>query len=127
MIKIKHLLDTVEKDDGSRLWVEPFGLTKDFCEWCQVDHVLSHVGPPMHLWEWFEEHPDGYGYFRATYHDWLAKSKYKTALQELACAGIRNTFTLVHQGENPEQNTAVALYEFLSELGSYCKPDGPET
>jgi hypothetical protein len=35
----------------------------------------------MQLWEWFEEHPDGYGYFRATYHDWLAKSKYKTALR----------------------------------------------
>src|SRR5215212_10238110 len=69
MIKIKHLMDAVEKDDGSRLWIEPFGLTKDFCEWCQVDHVLSHVGPPQHLWDWYEEHPDGYGYFRATYHE----------------------------------------------------------
>lgn len=126
MIKIKHLMDAVEKDDGSRLWIEPFGLTKDFCEWCQVDHVLSHIGPPMHLWEWFEEHPDGYGYFRATYHDWLAKSKYKSALQELAQAAQRNTFTLVHQGEDPQHNTGTALYEFLSELSSYCKPDPPE-
>jgi uncharacterized protein YeaO (DUF488 family) len=127
MIKIKHLMDAVEKDDGSRLWVEPFGLTKDFCEWCAVDHVLSHVGPPMQLWEWFDEHPDGYGYFRGKYHEWLAKSKYKSALMELAQASVRNTFTLVHQGEDPEHNTAVALYEFLSELGSYAKPDSPET
>ena len=42
---------------------------------------------------------------------------------ELAQAGLRNTFTLVHQGEDPEHNTGTALYEFLSELGSYIKPD----
>lgn len=123
MIKIKHLMDAVEKDDGLRLWIEPIGLTRDLSEWCEVDHVLCHVGPPVGLWEWFDEHPDGYGYFRATYHDWLSHSKYKAALQELACASSRNTFTLLHQGDDPAHNTATALYEFLSELSSYCPPD----
>jgi uncharacterized protein YeaO (DUF488 family) len=123
MIKMKHLLDAVEQDDGARLWVEPIGLTKDLAQWCKVDHVLSHLGPPKGLWEWFEEHPDGYEYFRATYHDWLARSKFKPALQELAWAGQRQTFTLLYQGDNPERNTATALYEFLNELQSYCPPD----
>ena len=27
MIKIKHLLDAVERDDGTRIWIEPIGLT----------------------------------------------------------------------------------------------------
>ena len=119
MIKMKHLLDTVEKDDGSRLWVEPFGLTKDFCEWCQVDHVLTHVGPPMHLWEWFEEHPDGYEYFRAQYHEALAKSPYKVALHHLAKAAAAENFTLLHVGDDPNHNAAAALHQFLSELGAW--------
>jgi uncharacterized protein YeaO (DUF488 family) len=126
MIKIKHLMDTVEPDDGSRLWIESIGLTKDFQEWCQVQHVLSHLGPPQGLNQWFEEHPDGYGYFRATYHEWLTKSKYRPALQELACAGLSQTFTLIHTGEDSEHNVATALYEYLSELGSYCHPDTPD-
>jgi len=123
MIKVKHLLDPIENDDGVRLWVEPIGLTKDLRQWCTVDHVLCHLGPPLGLWEWFDEHPDGYPYFRATYHDWLAKGKYKPALQELACAAQRQNFTLIYQGDDPAHNTATALHEFISELASYCPPE----
>jgi len=123
MIKVKHLMDAVERDDGTRMWVEPIGLTKDLCKWCQVDHVMCHIGPPMGLWEWFEEHPDGYEYYRATYHDWLSKSQHKAALQALVCAAQKQNFTLLYQGDDPQHNTATALYEFLSELGSYCPPE----
>jgi len=126
MIKIKHLLDAVERDDGTRIWIEPIGLTKDLTKWCEVDHLLTHLGPPMGLWEWFEEHPDGYEYFRATYHDWLNKSRYRPALRELALAGQKQTFTLLYQGDDPAHNTATALYEYLTELESYCPPDAPE-
>src|SRR5206468_4990925 len=63
MIKIKHFLDSVEKDDGQRIWVEPIGLTKDLKEMCSIDHLLSHLGPNIKLWSWFEEHPEGYDYF----------------------------------------------------------------
>ena len=71
MIKIKHLLDAVEPDDGQRISVEPFNLTRDLREWCKVDHVLSHLGPPMNAWKVLEEHPDAYEYFRAQYHEQL--------------------------------------------------------
>ena len=120
MIKIKHFLETVEEDDGRRIWVEPFPLTLDFRQWCQVDHVLSHVAPPRGLWDWFQEHPQGYDYFRTRYHDWLGRSPYRPALQQLAGAAIHDNITLLHQSDDPEHNSAVALHEYLSELQAYC-------
>jgi uncharacterized protein YeaO (DUF488 family) len=123
MIKIKHFLDTVEGDDCQRLWVEPISLARDLREWCSVDHVLCHLGPPRDVWEWFEEHPDGYEYFRARYHEALQRGPYRPALQQLACAGTRENFTLVFQGDDPAHNSATALHEFLNELEAYCPPE----
>jgi uncharacterized protein YeaO (DUF488 family) len=123
MIKVKHLLDAVENDDGQRLWVEPIGLTKDLREWCNVDHVLPHLGPPVRVWKTLEEHPDAYDFFRATYHDQLRKSPYRAALQSLALASRQETFTLLHQSDDAEHNSAMALYEYLSELEATIKPE----
>ena len=119
MIKIKHFMDAVEGDDGTRIWVEPIGLTRDLCEMCGVTIVFPHLGPPRDLWQWFEQHPGGYEYFRGRYHEYLGQSAVKPALQQLVHAALRDDFTLLHQGMDPEQNTAMALYEFLSELGAY--------
>lgn len=126
MIKVKHLLDTVEKDDGQRLWVEPIGLTKDLGEWCQVDHVLKHLGPTKKVWQRFEDHPDEWDQFRGLYHESLSKSQYRQALIMLAGAGQKENFTLLHQGSDPNHNTAAALHEFLSELTAFIPPEGDE-
>jgi uncharacterized protein YeaO (DUF488 family) len=123
MIKIKHLLDDVEKDDGDRLWVEPIGVTADLREWCQVQYVLSDLGPPKKLWEWFQNHPDGYEYFRGKYHEHLSHGRRRKAARHLAAAAFQEDFTLVHQGDDPERNSATALYEFLTELQAYAEPD----
>ena len=123
MIKIKHLLDAVEPDDGQRISVEPFNLTRDLREWCKVDHVLCHLGPPKAVWEWFEEHPDGYEHFRGRYHAHLDGGPYRKALWQLARAGLAENFTLVHQGEDAEHNTATALYEYLSELSAHVSEE----
>ena len=123
MIKIKHLMESVEQDDGERLWVEPIGLTTDLRQWCSVDHVLTHIGPPMRLWRWFGEHPEGYEYFRARYHEYLARGRRRQALMHLAAAAIQERFTLLHQGDDPYRNSAMALYEFLVELQAYCQPE----
>jgi len=119
MIKIKHLLDTVEADDGERLWVEPIGLTNDLPSWCSVTHVLTNLGPPIMLWRWFQEHPEGYEYFRAKYHDHLSRGRRKKVVWHLAAAALQEDFTLIHQGDDPTQNSATALYEFLTELQAY--------
>jgi uncharacterized protein YeaO (DUF488 family) len=122
MIKIKHFLDGVEEDDGKRLWIEAIGLTRDLVDWCRIDFVLPHLGPPTKLCEWFEEHPDGYDFFRGKYHEALTSGPYRAALQHLAAAATKENFTLTYQGDDPQHNTATALYEFLSELSAY-KPE----
>lgn len=124
MIKVKHLMDAVEPDDGERAWVEPVKLAKDLREWCNVDHLMSHLAPPTALAEWFDEHPDGYEYFRARYHEALACGPHKDALQRLACIAMHKNFTLLHTGEDPSHNVASALHEYLSELEAYCPPEG---
>jgi uncharacterized protein YeaO (DUF488 family) len=123
MIKAKHLLDAVEAEDGFRIWMEPIGLTRDLCEWCDVTFRWPHLGPPMELWDWFQEHPDGYEYFRGAYHEYLAQCPFLSAVGHIARNSGNQNYTLLHQGDDPAQNSAVALYEFLSELASYCPPD----
>ena len=123
MIQVKHLMEDVGADDGERIWVEPIGLTLDLREWCHIDHILSHLGPPRELWKWFEDHPEGYEYFRAKYHESLAASPYRQALIDLVAAARHETFTLIHQSEDPQQNSATAFYEFLSELEAYVPPE----
>jgi uncharacterized protein YeaO (DUF488 family) len=123
MIKVKHLMDAWEADDGERMYVEPVRLGQEMTEWCHVDHVLCHLGPPVKLWEWFEEHPDGYEFFRARYHEILGSGPHKEVLQRLACVAMNRNLTLLHTGSDPSQNTAVALHEFLSELEAYCPPE----
>jgi uncharacterized protein YeaO (DUF488 family) len=123
MIKVKSLFDATELDDGQRLWIEPHGLTSDLRQWCHVDHVLCHLGPPAKLAEWFGEHPDAYDYFRATYHDALSRSRFLPLLRQLACAAARENFTLLHDGDDPARNAGVALHEFIAELQAYCPPD----
>src|SRR3954454_17969198 len=100
MIKIKHFMDAREDDDGERLWVEPTGLTKDLVEGCSVDHLLPHLGPPAELALWFEEHPDGYEYFRGNYHEHLNHNGLRKALWQLAKAGLTENFTPFPPGDD---------------------------
>jgi uncharacterized protein YeaO (DUF488 family) len=123
MILIKHFLEPPESDDGDRIWVEPIGITKDLQEWCKVQHVLPHLGPPMKVWRWFQDHPDGYDEFRARYHEHLSHSPYREALLALANVALRESFTLLHQGDDPNHNTATALYDYLVELQAYAPPE----
>jgi len=101
----------------------PLGLTKDLREWCRVDHVMCHLGPSVAVWRVLEDHPDAYDFFRAQYHEQLKKSPYRAALQSLAVASRAETFTLVHGSDNAEHNSAMALYEYLSDLEAYIKPE----
>ena len=123
MILIKHFLEAPEKEDGDRIWVEPIGCTKDLQEWCKIDHMLPHLGPPVKIWRWFQDHPAGYEEFRARYHEHLTRGPYMEALQALAAVALRESFTLLHQGDDPQHNTATALYDFLVERQAYAPPE----
>jgi len=119
MIKVKHLLDAAEEDDGRRIWVEPVGLTRDLREWCRVDQVLSHLGPAKALWEWLQDHPQGYEHFRALYHQTLGHSSFRPAIQDLARAATHENFTLLHAAEDPLHNPAAALQDFLNMVAAW--------
>jgi uncharacterized protein YeaO (DUF488 family) len=123
MIMVKHVLDTVEPEDGERIWVEPIGLTRDLRKMCRVHHVLPHLGPPLDAWDLLQNHPSAYDYFRARYHEHLNDGPFRIALRELAAAGLAEDFTLIHQGDDPDRNSAVALREYLNELEAYCPPE----
>ena len=123
MIRVKHLMDACESDDGQRIWVEPYGLTRDLREWCKIDHVLPHLGPSMKLWGVLDKHSDAYEFFRTEYHSQLRNSPYRVALQSLALASRRENFTLVHSAEDEQHNSAMALYEYLSDLEAFCPPE----
>ncbi len=123
MILVKHLLDSVEAEDGQRIWVEPIGLTLDFRDWCKIDHLLSNFGPPIELWRWYQNHPEAYEYFRAKYHEALSDSPHKQMLVDLVTVARKANFTMIHQGDDVAHNTATALHEFLNELAAYVPPE----
>ncbi|MDB5322640.1 MAG: hypothetical protein JWN40_4271, partial [Phycisphaerales bacterium] len=74
---------------------------------------------PMELWEWFEEHSDGYEFFRGKYHEYLTQGGLRRPLWQMAKAGLNENFTLLHQGDDASENTATALYEYLTELSAH--------
>jgi uncharacterized protein YeaO (DUF488 family) len=123
MIKVKHLMDATETDDGLRIYVEPTALTRDLIEWCAVDHAMLNLAPPTHLARWFDEHTDGYDYFRGKYHDHLAHSSHGQILRVMARTAMSENITLLHTGGDPNLNTAAALHEFLSELQAHTSPE----
>jgi DNA-3-methyladenine glycosylase len=118
MIKIKNLFDSVEPDDGERIWIEPIGLTLDLREWCRVDHLMSNLGPSMELFDWFAAHPSGYDYVEDQYERQLQGGEYEVALRGLASAARYRNYTLIHQGFNRDENSAAVLRAYLSALST---------
>jgi uncharacterized protein YeaO (DUF488 family) len=113
MIKVKSIFDPVEPDDGVRIWVEPIGLTLDLVQWCDVDYVLPQLGPPLRVWDDLQGHPDHYDYFTAKYHAFLAQEPRRATLARLAALSVSRQVTLLHEGNDPDQNSAMALAGFL--------------
>ena len=123
MILIKHLMDPTDPEDGQRLWIEPVNLTLDLRQWCKVDRILNNLAPKRGLWDWFGRHPDGYEYFRGMYHQSLDRGRTKNLALDLARTALQENITLLHQSNDPEHNSATALYEYLAELQAYCPPE----
>jgi uncharacterized protein YeaO (DUF488 family) len=114
MIKVKSVFDPVERDDGLRIWVEPIGLTRDLQQWCDVDYVLPQIGPPLRVWNELRQKPDSYDYFATKYHAFLNQEPRRATLAQLVALSASRDITLLHEGDDPHQNSAVVLFEFLS-------------
>jgi uncharacterized protein YeaO (DUF488 family) len=122
MIKVKHLLDPIESDDGERIWIEPIGLTRDLFEMCAIDAVMSHLGPSQEIADELEAHPHRYDYFFAEYQHQLYNGSYLLELKDLARIGRWRNITLIHHGSNPAENSAVALRDFLLQVLALSSP-----
>ena len=114
MIRVKSIFDTVEADDGVRIWVEPIGLTRDLQQWCEVDYMLPQLGPPLSIWNELHAHPDHFESFIAKYETFLVQEPRRAAFARLAMFSAARQVTLLHAGDDPHLNSAMALYEFLS-------------
>ncbi len=123
MIQIKNLFDKPEPGDGIRLWVGPVNLTKDLAAWCKVDRWLQEGSPSLDLAEWFDEHPDGWEYFRGKHHESLARNCFRPLLRRLSRTAIDETITLLHAEMDAARNAAVSLYEYLVELQAHCSDE----
>jgi uncharacterized protein YeaO (DUF488 family) len=123
VIKIKHLMDEVEDDDGVRMWVEPINLTRDLQEWCEVDVVLAPLAPCQSLIHALAGDAETFDSLMIRFHDELRRSPNADTLRSLAIGSLTETFTLLHASDDNAQNCAVALFEFLVELASHRSAD----
>lgn len=123
MIQIKNLFDRAEPEDGIRLWIGAVNLTKDLAAWCKVDRWFREGAPSADLAAWFEEHPDGWEYFRGKHHEALARNGFAPVLRHLSRRALDETVTLLHAETDATQNAAVSLYEYLVELQAHCSDE----
>ena len=122
MVSVKHFLDTIEPEDGQRIWVEPIGLTHELKDWCQVSSILSHLGPPRAIWDWFSEHPDGYDFSRIRYHA-LGTDLTGSRFSSLPATPSGRTTRCSTRAMIPSTRPRSAAIEFLAELEAYCPHD----
>jgi uncharacterized protein YeaO (DUF488 family) len=123
MIKVKHLFDSVDPDDGERIWVGPAALTLDLQEWCTVDHVIPEIAPSAALLYHLERDPDGFEVFQKAYFEELRCSAWQKPLETLAHASKSGNLTLLHTADDVDRNGAVALCQYLKTIAASWPPD----
>ena len=102
MINDQALHRAREEDRRKPTALDPAGEPdQGLAGWRFVDHLPPHLGPPTELWEWFEEHPDGYEFFRGKYHEYLNPADCDARFGRWPRAGLNENFTLLHQGDTP--------------------------
>lgn len=114
MIKLKRAYKPASKKDGLRILVErlwPRGVTKAkgrIALWCR------DLAPTTELRKWFHAHRDKWEEFKKRYFSELGHQE--TAVRMLKFISEREPVTFIYAAENEEQNSAVALLEFLNKL-----------
>ena len=115
-LRVKHVLDPVEEEDGTRLLVErvwPKNLnrkTYPMTDWQPA------VGPTLGLRKALLEAPEKYDDFAAGYKDFLSKDpaamEFKAEIRTIL--QVENV-TFLHASDDPDRNSAVVLREWVLE------------
>ncbi len=111
MIRVEHVYEHKERDDGARFLVDrlwPRGIRKDDL---QIDGWLRDVAPSDALRRWFGHDPARWEEFKQRYFRELDEEP--AAWQPLLEAARRGDVVLLEGAQDLEHNQAVALKEYL--------------
>ncbi len=117
-IFVKRVYDPPAADDGERLLVDrlwPRGLSK---ERAQLAGWRRDLAPSDALRRWFGHDPARWAVFRERYRAELAAAGKGEDLRVLAERGRTERITLLFAAADPNHNNAVALKQFLDEIGA---------
>ena len=116
-IKLKHVYEPAEKEDGYRVLVErlwPRGLSK---ERAHLDLWVKDAGASTELRRWFGHDPTKWEEFRRRYFDEIRGRP--EVIEELRDAlRTHGVVTFLFAAHDEEHNNAVALAEFLKDNGT---------
>jgi uncharacterized protein YeaO (DUF488 family) len=114
-VQLKRVYDKPAKTDGLRVLVDrlwPRGLTK---KEAQVDDWLKEIAPSTRLRKQFGRDPARWKEFKKRYAKEL--NDQRTQVEKLAREARKRTVTLLFGAKDIEHNNAVALKEFLENVG----------
>ena len=117
MIRIKRVYKEPSKRDGFRILVDRFWPRGYSKERAKVDEWRKELAPSTALRKWFGHEPAKWNGFRERYRKELAESGGINALKELAQRSPHKAITLVYGATDEQHNQAVALKEFIHQLG----------
>ena len=110
-IQIKRIYEPPSPEDGVRILVErlwPRGLSKDKAT---VDYWMKDIAPSHELRKWYHHGEGSWQAFRQRYWDELRS--HPEGLEELRKILAENQVTFVYAARDPQQNSGVALKEFI--------------
>jgi uncharacterized protein YeaO (DUF488 family) len=113
-ILVKRIYKPADKADGLRILVDrlwPRGFTK---ERAQIDKWMKDVAPSTELRKQFHQNPQNWPWFEQEYIAELTNQKSIKELAELIQK--QETVTLLYAASNEQQNHALVLQQFLSNV-----------
>ena len=115
MIKVKRVYHEPLEEDGLRILVDrlwPRGISKKDAK---VDLWINEVAPSTDLRKWFNHEDPKWQEFRKKY--FLELKERKEEIKQLIELKGEEDITLLFSAKNEEHNNAVALKEYLEEVG----------
>lgn len=116
MIKLRRIYDPEEPDEGYRVLVDrlwPRGISRADASW---NEWMKEIAPGNELRKWYNHDPSRWESFREKYKQELS-SRHDLLLRLLQLERDHGTLTLLYSSREQSLNNAVALREFLQQLG----------
>lgn len=117
MIKTKRIYDNVSMEDGARILVDrvwPRGISKDNAA---IQDWFKDLAPSEKLRKWYDHDPEKWKKFRQRYRAELQAREKELIMRRLASIAREKPVTLVYAAKDHQHNNAVALRDFIRNMG----------